>query len=122
MCSNTDDYALAYESIIRKAYNCKRGEIPGADASNYRELLTLYWNLMESIDHDKYKVKVAKEKFDKQCESISGYLKDAVDKFIVKYPNISIGRDVLPQTTIHGINIAIDKILMFFKNYNNGTD
>lgn len=113
MSNITDDYALHYEAVIRKAFDCGRYGANGtADADKYRKLLGAYLSLMQSIDNDNESaIKTKKKEFYEECRTISINLQTAVDKLEEKNGSFSGIKSLLPQTTIHGINIVIDRIL-----------
>lgn len=95
-----DDYAMRYEIIIRKAYNCERYGCKSADADIYRKLLADYLTMINSKNLDFEK---NRELFQKQCQMVSNYLTEAAQK--LKIYNLQ------EQNTIHGINVLIDNIL-----------
>ena len=108
----TDDYALHYEAVIRNAYNCERNGVESANADEYRKLLESYWSLMQCVDNENLtSIKVAKKQFDEKCRTISSTLQEAIGKFEENKDGFEAIRKLLPQTTIHGINIVIDRIL-----------
>ena len=113
MSNITDDYALHYEAVIREAFDCERYGANGiADADKYRKLLGAYLSLMQSIDNDNESaIKTKKKEFYEECRTISKKKKKAVDKLEEKNGSFSGIKSLLPQTTIHGINIVIDRIL-----------
>lgn len=109
MSNITDDYALKYEAIIRRAYCREQAGTDHTDADTYRHLLECYASLMEAIDRST-NIKNTKAAFDQQCLAICANIKNAVEKFGESNANILIINKLLPQTTIHGINIILDKV------------
>lgn len=109
MSNITDDYALKYEAIIKKAYKCNRYQVQEADADIYRHLLENYEKMMNCIDTG-IGINDAKKQFDQQCLIVCGNIKRALEELNKTLPNIVIINQLLPQVTIHGINIVIDKI------------
>jgi hypothetical protein len=96
-----DDYALKFESIIRRAKECERYGDPFADADVYRKLLAKYHDFLDSGRNEYEKTK---EEFVTLCNQISEQLDSAAKKLGIFIPkNIS--------KSIHGINIQIDNIL-----------
>jgi hypothetical protein len=113
MTNITDDYAIHYEAVIRKAYNCERNGTEAANADIYRHLLKSYVNMISSIEKNKSKNDIidAKNKFDEKCKLISDNLSKAISELYYTYNSLGKVGDMLPQNSIHGINIVIDEIL-----------
>lgn len=95
-----DDYALEFESIIRRANECERYGVPFADADIYRELLGKYHKYLNSNRNEFEKTR---EEFNTLCGQISDQLDSAAKKLGI----------IMPKTpnSIHGINLQIDNLL-----------
>ena len=96
-----DDYALEFESIIRRANECERYGVPFADADIYRKLLGRYHDYLNSSRNEFEKTK---EDFITLCNLIANQLDSAAKKLGI----------IIPDTpkSIHGINVQIDNILI----------
>ena len=107
MTNITDDYAIHYEAVICKAYNCERNGTEVANADIYRHLLESYVNMISSIEKNKSKNDIidAKNKFDEKCKLISDNLSKAISELYYTYNSLGKVGDMLPQNSIHGINI-----------------
>lgn len=89
----SDDYAIKYEYLIRKAHKCTRYGVQGADSDTFRRLIrkTLFYK--EEMDAIKNNEKQRTTKTEKELLSeymasageISGYIKTATDKVKKKH-------------------------------------
>lgn len=108
--SYSDDYALYYELIICRAYNCNRYGVNAADADIYRHLLESYWHFKDSVDKG-YGIEDAKCKYNENCKQISDNLYDAISKLNNGSNFYSEIIATFPQTTVDDINSVIDRII-----------
>lgn len=119
-------YADYYEEIITESYDygyippfdmrtytinafCELGP---SDGQNYTRLSELYWGIMDCIDKGFMDLaKEVKSDFDRDCMYVSDIISGAIGKLKYKYPDMEDIIDLLPQNTIHGINIVLDRII-----------
>lgn len=103
-----EKYSPIYEAIIRRAYSCGRYGVDAADASEYRQLFTLYDELMKAIDSNN-NIKKAKYNFDNQANKIAKSLKEAISKF----GESQTKKDVISLLDSDNINIhVLNEIIM----------
>lgn len=71
--------ALQYEHLIRRAFQCGRYGVPGADADTFRGLETSFVNSRDNTDAARHDQLLFKYAFD--CGEVAAYVGVAVNKF-----------------------------------------
>jgi len=74
-----DDYALRYEYLLRRAFQCGRFGVPGANADTFRVLERNFVYFRDNAITDKHDEHLRKYAF--YCGSVSTYIVTAVEKF-----------------------------------------
>lgn len=91
----SDDNAMSYEYLIRRAHQCGRYGVAGADADTYRRLLrnaSMYYSEMEAIKN-KTERKWLKDQqemladYMRSSGEVKGYINTAIDKVKKEYYN-----------------------------------
>ena len=84
----SDDNAMGYEYLIRRAHQCGRYGVAGADADTYRRLLrhaSIYYSEMEAIKNNterkwrKSETEMLTD-YSLSCGEIKGYVMTAIDR------------------------------------------
>lgn len=107
MSNLIDDYAMRYESVIRKSYHCERYGANGtADADIFRSLHFEYHLLMDSIDKSNIEdIRKCKKSLTDKCLEVSANIRKAMEK-----NGITMSDDCLEQNSIHGIMALMDAL------------
>jgi hypothetical protein len=84
----SDDNAMSYEYLIRRAHQCGRYGVAGADADTYRRLIRnagTYYCETEAIKNKTQRRTLKSEQdmladYMLSCGEVNGYIKTAIDK------------------------------------------
>ena len=110
------DYAMRYEYLIRRAFDCGRFEVSGANADIFRGLESNFVHLRDNKGVNSPEEKMQKYAF--SCGEVATYIKVAVEKFAKKFNNelteeqkqeVQDIINLLFDATINEIEQAIDK-------------
>ncbi|MDL2243296.1 hypothetical protein LJB84_00420 [Bacteroidales bacterium OttesenSCG-928-J19] len=91
----SDDNAMSYEYLIRRAHQCGRYGVAGADADTYRRLLrnaSIYYSEMEAIRNKTERKWLKSEQemladYMLSCGEVKGYINTAIEKVKKGYDN-----------------------------------
>ncbi|MFF5382607.1 hypothetical protein [Pedobacter suwonensis] len=91
----SDDNAMSYEYLIRRAHQCGRYGVAGADADTYRSLVrnaSTYYSEMEAIKNKTERKWLKNEQemladYMRSCGEVKGYIKTAIEKVKKDFDN-----------------------------------
>ena len=91
----SDDNAMSYEYLIRRAHQCGRYGVAGADADTYRRFLrnaSTYYSEMEAIKNKTERKWLKSEQdmladYMRSCGEVKGYISTAIEKVKKDYDN-----------------------------------
>jgi len=91
----SDDNAVSYEYLIRRAHQCGRYGVAGADADTYRRLLrnaSTYYSKIEAIKNKTERKWLKSEQdmladYVRSCGEVKGYINTAIEKVKKDYNN-----------------------------------
>lgn len=116
--------ALSYEYLIRRAFQCGRYGVPGANADTYRALERSYVDSRDNVDPNRNNELLVKYAF--YCGEVSTYINVAVEKFAKDFETqftpaqnqeIEDIISLLHQATILEIEDAIERAEVLMVEY-----
>ena len=111
-----NDYAMRYEYLIRRAFNCGRFGVSGANADVFRGLERDFVHFRDNKGINSPEERMQKYAF--SCGEVATYIKFAVEKFAKKFDNelteeqkqeVEDIVSLLYDATINEIEQAIDR-------------
>ena len=123
----SDEYAMQYEYLIRRAHQCGRHGVAGADADTYRRLLrnaSMYFSEKEAIENKTERIWNMSEEemlydYLTACGEIKGYLFTAIenvkrcyektitDKQYNELENVEV---LISKPNIENLNEALERL------------
>jgi hypothetical protein len=78
-----NDYALRFEYLMRRAFQCGRYGVPGANADIFRALESNFVRFRDNTNADSHDECL--RKYASYCGSVSTYIETAIEKFAKDY-------------------------------------